>query len=290
MRILVTGVAGQLGYDICRELKERGYKDVVGIDKEQLDITDKLAVEKYIENLKPDVIMHNAAWTAVDLAEDCPDMCYNINVLGTKYIAQSAEKIGAKLVYISTDYVFDGSGEKFFEVDDTKSPLSVYGKTKFEGEHMAQLCTKHFIVRISWVFGINGKNFVKTMLKLAETKNEVNVVCDQIGSPTYTHDLSKLLCDMIETDKFGIYHATNEGTCSWFEFAKAIYNIANINIKVNPVLTSEYGVTKAARPLNSRLSKSSLDNAGFKRLPSWQNALERFFEELTEELETNQRI
>ncbi len=276
MRILVTGVAGQLGYDICRELKERGYKDILGIDRNELDITDEVAVNKFIGEYKPDVVMHNAAWTAVDKAEEMEDACYAVNVLGTKYIAEAAQKVGAKLVYISTDYVFSGEGENFFEVDDEKAPLSVYGKTKYQGELEAQKCDKHFIVRISWVFGINGKNFVKTMLTLAETKTELNVVCDQIGSPTYTYDLSKLLCDMIETDKYGVYHATNEGICSWYEFACKIFEVAGVDMKVNPVKTSEYPAAKAPRPLNSRMSKSALDKAGFNRLPSWESALDRY--------------
>ena len=275
MKILVTGAGGQLGYDIVRELGERGFTDVLGIDRDDLDITDEHDVRKFIENYKPDVVMHNAAWTAVDKAEDYPDDCYKVNVLGTRYIAEAAENIGAKLVYISTDYVFDGEGEKFFEVDDKKGPLSVYGKTKYEGELEAKKCKKHFIVRISWVFGINGNNFVKTMLKLAETKTELNVVADQIGSPTYTYDLSKLLCDMIETEKYGTYHATNEGVCSWNDFAKKIFEVAGVDMKVNSVTAAEYPA-KAKRPLNSRLSKRSLDDAGFKRLPTWEDAVTRY--------------
>jgi len=280
MRILVTGVAGQLGYDVMRELAERGYDDVLGIDKDELDITDEVAVHKFIEDYNPDVIMHNAAWTAVDKAEEMQELCRSVNVLGTKYIAETAEKIGAKLVYISTDYVFDGKGENYFEVNDKKAPLSFYGKTKYEGEVEVQKCSKHFIVRISWVFGINGNNFIKTMLRLAETKTELNVVCDQIGSPTYTYDLSKLLCDMIETEKYGIYHATNEGICSWSKFAEKIFEIAGVKtMKVNPVTTADYlkmVPQQAIRPLNSRMSKESLDKAGFSRLPTWEDALERF--------------
>ena len=280
MRILVTGVAGQLGYDVMRELNERGYTDVLGIDKDELDITNKEAVNKFIEEYKPDVIFHNAAWTAVDKAEEMKDVCYNVNVLGTKYKAEAAEKIGSKLVYISTDYVFDGQGNNYFEINDRKAPLSYYGKTKYEGELEAVKCKKHFIIRISWVFGINGNNFIKTMLRLAETKTELNVVADQIGSPTYTYDLSKLMCDMIETEKYGIYHATNEGICSWADFAKKIFEVANINtMKVNPVTTEDYlklVPQQAVRPLNSRMSKSSLDDAGFNRLPTWEDALTRF--------------
>ena len=283
MRILVTGAKGQLGYDVLRELSLRNYLDVWGIDKDELDITDSVAVKQLITKYNPDVIMHNAAWTAVDKAEECPEMCKKVNVIGTRNISKVAQKIGAKLVYISTDYVFNGEGEKFFEVDDIKKALSVYGKTKYEGELEAQKCDKHFIVRISWVFGINGNNFIKTMLRLAETKTELNVVGDQIGSPTYTRDLAKLLCDMIETEKYGTYHATNEGICSWAEFAKKIFELAKINtIKVNSVTTQDYlklVPQQASRPLNSRLSKKSLDNAGFNRLPSWEDATERFIKD-----------
>ena len=276
MRILVTGVKGQLGFDICRELAERGYTDVRGIDIEDLDITDEIAVKKYISEYNPDVVMHNAAWTAVDKAEEMEEACYKVNVLGTKYLAEAAESVGAKIVYISTDYVFSGEGENYFEVDDEIAPLSVYGKTKYLGELEVKKCKKHFIVRISWVFGINGKNFVKTMLTLAETKTELNVVADQIGSPTYTYDLSKLLCDMIETEKYGTYHATNENICSWCDFAKKIFEIAGVTtMTVNAVTTDQYPA-KAPRPHNSRLSKKSLDKAGFKRLPTWEDALNRY--------------
>ena len=275
MKILVTGVKGQLGFDICRELAERGYTDVLGIDKDDLDITNEVAVKEFVKNYNPDVIMHNAAWTAVDAAEDNSEACYKVNVLGTRYLAESAEEVGAKIVYISTDYVFNGEGEDYFEVDSPKQPLSVYGMTKYQGELEVKRCSKYFIVRISWVFGINGKNFVKTMLTLAETKTELNVVADQIGSPTYTYDLSKLLCDMIETEKYGEYHATNEGICSWCDFAKKIFEIAGKDMKVNAVTSAEYPA-KAHRPSNSRLSKKSLDAAGFNRLPSWEDAVARY--------------
>ena len=275
MKILVTGVNGQLGFDICRELAERGYTDVLGIDKDDLDITNEVAVKEFVKNYNPDVIMHNAAWTAVDAAEDNQEACYSVNVLGTRYLAESAEEVGAKIVYISTDYVFNGEGEEYFEVNSPKQPLSVYGMTKYQGELEVKRCSKHFIVRISWVFGINGKNFVKTMLTLAETKTELNVVADQIGSPTYTYDLSKLLCDMIETEKYGEYHATNEGICSWCDFAKKIFEIAGKDMKVNAVTSAEYPA-KAHRPSNSSLSKKSLDAAGFNRLPSWEDAVSRY--------------
>lgn len=284
-KILVTGVRGQLGYDCVRELKERGYKNVLGTDADFLDITDESAVKKFISEYKPEIVMHNAAWTAVDKAEQFPDDVYKVNALGTKYIAEACKGIGAKLVYISTDYVFDGVGENFYDINDEKCGLSVYGKTKAAGEDFVQsILQKYFIVRISWVFGVNGNNFVKTMLRLAESgKTELSVVCDQIGSPTYTYDLSKLLCDMISTEKYGVYHATNEGVCSWYDFAREIFKQSGKAVKVNPVTTEQYSklvALQARRPLNSRMSKASLDNAGFKRLPSWQSALERYLKEL----------
>ena len=285
MRIVVTGVKGQLGFDCVRELKERGYKDVIGIDIDDLDLTDEKRVREFILDKKPDVIMHNAAWTAVDKAEECIDLVKRVNVDAVRYLASAANEVGAKMIYISTDYVFPGSGEKFYEIDDPTGPISVYGQTKLDGEKAAQeACKKLFIVRISWVFGINGNNFVKTMLKLGESHKELTIVSDQIGSPTYTYDLSKLLCDMIETEKYGVYHATNEGICSWAEFAKEIFALTNMDVKVNPITTEEYFKNKpiqAKRPLNSRLSKTSLDEAGFNRLPTWQDALKRYIKELT---------
>lgn len=285
MRILVTGVKGQLGYDCVRELKERGYQNVLGIDREALDITKEEDAHKFICEYKPDVIMHNAAWTAVDKAEQEKEAVYAVNSLGTKYIADAAKLVNAKMVYISTDYVFEGTGNEAYEVDSPKKGLSVYGVTKSKGEDFVrETLTKYFIVRISWVFGINGNNFVKTMLKLAAMgKKELNVVSDQIGSVTYTYDLSKLLCDMIETDKYGVYHATNEGFISWYDFAKKIFELANVDMKVNPVTTEEYKKLvpqQASRPLNSRLSKKSLVDAGFKLLPNWEDALARYIKEL----------
>ena len=285
LRVLVTGVKGQLGYDCVRELKERGYTNVLGIDIEQLDITDEKAVHAFINEFKPDVVMHNAAWTAVDKAEAMADLVYKVNALGPKYIAEACKEVGAKMIYISTDYVFNGKGEKAFEVNDPKEGLSIYGKTKAAGEDFViNGNDKHFIIRISWVFGINGNNYVKTMLKLAETKTELNIVCDQIGSPTYTYDLSKLMCDMMESDKYGVYHATNEGFCSWYDFTKYIYEVAGItSVEVKPITTAEYKKlvpNQADRPLNSRMSKASLDKAGFNRLPTWQDATSRFVKEL----------
>ena len=286
-KILVTGINGQLGYDCLRELKERGYTNVVGADIEALDITDKNAVDVFISSCKPDVVMHNAAWTAVDKAEQFPEQVYKVNALGTKYIAEACKTVGAKLVYISTDYVFDGKGEGLYEVDDKRNGLSVYGKTKAEGEDfVTQILDKYFIVRISWVFGKNGNNFVKTMLRLAQMgKTELNVVNDQIGSPTYTRDLAVLLCDMIQTEKYGVYHATNEGVCSWYDFATEIFKQAGLNVRVNAVSTAEYlksVAQQAERPLNSRLSKKSLEEAGFKKLPDWQSALKRYLTELNQ--------
>ena len=285
MKILVTGVKGQLGYDCVRELKERGYTNVKGIDIDDLDLTKENDVKKYIKEYKPNVVMHNAAWTAVDKAEENPDKVYEINSLAPKYIAEACKIVNAKMVYISTDYVFNGLGDKPFNVNDPKEGLSIYGKTKAQGEDfVTSTIDKYFIVRISWVFGKNGNNFVKTMLKLVNMgKTELNVVADQIGSVTYTYDLSKLLCDMIETDKYGIYHATNEGYISWAEFAEEIFRQAGKQVKVNYVTTEEYlkmVPQQAKRPLNSRMSKKSLDNSGFKRLPDWKNALSRYLKEI----------
>ena len=286
-KILVTGVKGQLGFDCVRELKERGYKNVLGIDKDELDITNEAKVHDFIKDYHPDVVMHNAAWTAVDKAEQMSDAVYKVNALGPKYIAEACKEVGATMFYISTDYVFDGKGTKPFEVNDPKDGLSVYGKTKSQGEDFVrEALTKYFIIRISWVFGINGHNFIRTMLKLAETHKELNVVCDQVGSPTYTYDLSKLMCDMMVTDKYGVYHATNEGFTDWATFAKEIFRQAGKDVVVFPVTTEEYKKlvpNQADRPLNSRMSKKSLDEAGFHRLPSWQDALRRYLLELEKE-------
>ena len=284
LKILVTGVKGQLGYDCLRELAKRGYQNVRGIDIEDLDITDEEATLKLIKEYHPDVIMHNAAWTAVDKAEEMPDKVYAVNALGPRNIARAAKEVGAKMIYISTDYVFDGEGEKYFEVNDPKNGLSTYGKTKSQGEDfVTSILDKYFIIRISWVFGINGNNFIKTMIKLSDMgKTELNIVCDQIGSPTYTVDLAVLMCDMMETDKYGIYHATNEGICSWAEFASYIFKEIGSTLKVNPVTTEEYMKlvqNQAKRPLNSRMSKESLVKAGFNKLPTWQDATKRYIHE-----------
>lgn len=280
-KILVTGFKGQLGYDCVRELKERGYTNVLGIDRDELDITDEVAVHKFIKKYRPDVVMHNAAWTAVDKAEQMPEAVYAVNSLGPKYIAEVCKEVGATMFYISTDYVFNGLGDKPFEVNDPKEGLSVYGKTKAQGEDFVRnTLDKHFIIRISWVFGVNGNNFIKTMLKLADMgKTELNIVCDQIGSPTYTYDLSKLMCNMMVTEKYGTYHATNEGFTNWAEFASFIFKTAGIKMKVNPVTTEEYKKlvpNQADRPLNSRMSKQSLVDAGFSKMPSWKDATTRY--------------
>ena len=279
LKFLVTGVKGQLGYDCVKELKRRGYTNILGVDIQELDITDEKAVKNLINEYKPDVVMSNAAWTAVDKAETMPDIVYKVNALGSKYIAEACKQVDAKMVYISTDYVFDGKGTIPFETTDPKNGLSIYGKTKAQGEDfVTSILDKYFIVRISWAFGKNGNNFVKTMLKLADMgKTELNVVCDQIGSITYTYDLSKLLCDMIETEKYGIYHATNEGYISWAEFAEEIFKLSNRNVKINFVTLIP---VQADRPLNSRMSKISLDKAGFNRLPDWKDAISRYLKEI----------
>lgn len=298
MKYFVTGVAGQLGHDVMNELNKRGYVGVgtdlapeyAGIQDDSyvttaeyvsLDITNNDEVQKIIEMVDPDVIVHCAAWTAVDAAEDEDKQAKvrAINVDGTQNIANAAKKIDAKMVYLSTDYVFDGQGKKPWKPDckDYK-PLNVYGQTKLDGElAVANTLDKYFIVRIAWVFGVNGANFIKTMLKLAENHDELTVVSDQIGTPTYTYDLARLLVDMTETDKYGYYHATNEGGyISWADFAKEIFKQSGKDVKVTPVTTAEYGVSKAARPFNSRLDKSKLVENGFDPLPTWQDALSRY--------------
>ena len=277
--ILVTGVNGQLGFDVIKELNKRNIK-CVGIGREDLDVTDSNAVDNYISKLKPECVIHCAAYTAVDKAEDEKKICYNVNVLGTENITKVCKKVDSKMIYISTDYVFDGKGNIPFEVDGNKEPLSVYGKSKYEGElKVKETLDKYFIVRISWVFGVNGNNFIKTMLRLGKEKESLNVVCDQIGSPTYTADLAPLLCDMAVSEKYGVYHATNEEFCSWAEFANEIMKKAGLSCKINPIPTSEYP-TKALRPFNSRLSKKSLIDAEFNLLPGWKDALERYLTEL----------
>lgn len=299
MKVFVTGVCGQLGYDCVKELDKRGYEAVASDIKEsdspdyvRLDITDGQAVSKAVEEIKPDVIIHCAAWTAVDAAEDEENRktVDAINHIGTKNLALAAKAVGAKLIYISTDYVFDGQGEEPWKPDDKNyAPLNVYGASKLAGElAVAETLEKFFIVRIAWVFGFNGKNFIKTMINVGKTHDTVRVVSDQIGTPTYTLDLARLLVDMAETDKYGYYHATNEGGyISWYDFTKEIYRQAGMDTKVIPVTTAEYGLSKAARPYNSRLDKSKLKESGFEPLPDWKDALHRYLLEakLTEQKE-----
>ena len=279
MKVFVTGVKGQLGYDVVRELEKRGLT-AIGVDIEEMDITDAASVDKVITEANPDAVIHCAAYTAVDAAEDNEAICRKVNADGPRNIARTCKKLGIKMIQISTDYVFNGEGEKPWEPGDPVGPKTVYGQTKYEGEVAVQEeLDDFFIVRIAWAFGKNGKNFVKTMLRLAETHDSLTVVADQYGSPTYTYDLARLLVDMIQTDKYGIYHATNEGFCSWYEFAKAIFEKAGKNVTVKPVTTAEYGA-KAYRPANSRLSKEKLTENGFERLPAWEDALERYLKEI----------
>lgn len=301
MKVFVTGVNGQLGHDVMNELYKRGYEatgsDIadtyVGINDfspvttmpyVKLDITDTEEVNMVISGLEPDVVIHCAAWTAVDMAEDDDkvELVRNVNACGTENIAKACKNIDAKMIYISTDYVFDGQGTKPWSPDckDYK-PLNVYGQTKLEGElAVSSILDKYFIVRIAWVFGLNGKNFIKTMINVGKSHDEVRVVNDQIGTPTYTLDLSRLLVDMIETEKYGYYHVTNEGGyISWYDFTKEIYKQYGLDTKVIPVTTEEYGLSKAKRPFNSRLDKSKLIENGFTPLPTWQDALRRYLEE-----------
>lgn len=277
MKVLVTGADGQLGHDLVIELEKRGHT-AIPTDRNEMDITDAEAVERVITDAAPDAVIHCAAYTAVDKAEEDVEVCRNINAQGTRNIAASCDRLGCKMMYISTDYVFDGEGTRPWEPDDeVTTPLNVYGETKYEGEQaVRELVEKFFIVRIAWVFGVNGNNFVKTMLRLGKQNGAVEVVDDQIGSPTYTPDLSVLLCDMIESDRYGTYHATNEGLCSWYEFACEIFRAAGMNdVKVTPVSSGEFPV-KAKRPHNSRLNKDKLTANGFNRLPAWQDAVARY--------------
>ena len=295
MKVFVTGVCGQLGYDVVNELNKRGYEalgsdildsaDNLNVPYIKLDITDKEIVYKTIVDVNPDVVIHCAAWTAVDAAEDDEniDKVYNINVNGTKYIAEACKSVNCKMVYISTDYVFDGQGTTPWEADcKDYAPLSVYGKSKLEGElAISEMLEKYFIVRIAWVFGKNGNNFIKTMLNVGKKYDTLRVVNDQIGTPTYTYDLARLLVDMVETEKYGYYHATNEGGyISWYDFACEIFKQAGYSTNVVPVTTEEYGVSKAKRPFNSRLDKSKLVENGFAPLPAWQDALNRYLKEI----------
>ena len=280
MKVLVTGASGQLGYDVVRELTKRGH-EAIGVGSKEMDVTDAKMVEKVITDAKVDVVMHGAAYTAVDAAEDNEEQCRLVNANGTENIAAVCKKLDIPMVYISTDYVFDGQGTRPWEPEEERHPLNVYGQTKYEGELAVQkYLEKYFIVRIAWVFGINGNNFIKTMLRLSKTHDTLTVINDQIGSPTYTYDLARLLVDMMETDKYGIYHATNEGLCSWYEFAVEIFRQAGVPMNVIPVTSAEYKAAKAKRPFNSRMNKDKLEKKGFERLPQWQDALARYLEEL----------
>ena len=283
MKILVTGVKGQLGYDVVQEGEKRGL-EMFGTDVDSMDITDAGQVRKVMEAYKPDGVIHCAAYTAVDAAEEHQEICRKINVNGTRNIAEVCRDMDIPLMYFSTDYVFDGQGENFWKEDDERQPLNVSGQMKYEGELAVQeLVQKYFILRISWVFGVNGSNFIKTMLRLGKERGAVGVVSDQMGSPTYTYDLAKLVLDMFQTDKYGVYHVTNDGICSWYEFACEIFKQAGMDVKVTPLTTAEYPA-KAARPLNSRMSKDKLVNAGFQMLPSWQDALRRYLERLEDRI------
>lgn len=279
LKVLVTGTNGQLGHDVIKRLEQNSI-EYLGTDRNTLDLSNEEQVKKVIRNYNPDVVVHCAAYTAVDKAEDEKELCYAVNVLGTRYIAQACNEIGAKIVYISTDYVFDGEGDEPFEIIDKPNPINYYGKTKYEGElEVQKIFDKYFIVRTSWVFGSNGNNFVKTMLRLGKERDEISVVADQIGSPTYTYDLAKLLVEMIQTDKYGIYHATNEGYCSWYEFACEIFKQADIEVKVNPINTLDYPAN-AKRPKNSRLSKRNLELEGLSKLLDWKLTLNKYLNEL----------
>lgn len=281
MRALVTGVKGQLGYDVMNELAKRGYEGV-GVDVEEMDITDAAAVDRVIKESHVDSVVHCAAWTAVDAAEDNVEMCRKVNALGTENIAKVCKELDIPMIYFSTDYVFDGEGTRPWEPDDpVVEPLNVYGLTKYEGEQAVEkYLDKYYIVRIAWVFGVNGKNFIKTMLNLGKTHDTLTVVNDQVGTPTYTYDLARLVVDMLEKEEYGKYHVTNEGGyISWYDFAKEIFRQAGMNVNVEPVSAEQYKA-KAKRPSNSRLEKKKLDEHGFDRLPTWQDALSRYLKEI----------
>lgn len=278
MKVLVTGVKGQLGYDIVKECEKRNI-DAIGVDIEEMDITNPAQVEEVIKEAQVDAVIHCAAWTAVDKAEEQVDLCRKVNKDGPANIAKVCEELDIPMMYFSTDYVFNGLGEEPWMEYEEREPLNVYGQTKYEGELEVERLKKYFTIRISWVFGLNGNNFIKTMLRLGKERGEVSVVNDQVGSPTYTYDLAKLCVDMIQTDKYGTYHATNQGYCSWYEFACEIFKQAGMNVKVNPVDSSAFPA-KAVRPKNSRMNQTELDRNGFDRLPTWQDALERYLKEI----------
>ena len=279
MKILVTGASGQLGFDVVKELKKRGIQ-YIAPTHEEFDLTNQVQVLEFFEYNQVDAVIHCAAYTAVDKAQEESTLCHSVNASATRFIAKQCGRLDIPLLYISTDYVFPGVGSTPYETTDRKGPVQEYGLSKLAGEEMVKsLCKKYYIVRVSWVFGKHGKNFVRTVLHLADTKEIINVVDDQIGSPTYTKDLAPLLCDMIESGKYGIYHATNEGFCSFYEFACEIVKQAGKTVEIRPTTTALYNAP-AKRPLNSRLSKASLDEAGFSRLPDWQDALSRYLKEL----------
>lgn len=279
MKVLVTGYTGQLGFDVVRELKARNI-ECIGTTRNEFSLIDIEKMQAFVKEYKPDVVIHCAAYTAVDKAEDNKDLCMLVNYSSTKELAKICKEIDAKMIYISTDYVFAGSGEGFYEINNDKEPQNVYGKSKLKGELAIQkILDKYFIIRTSWLFGINGNNFIKYVLSEQKKGNKLRIVNDQIGSPTYTVDLAKLLCDMALSDKYGIYHATNEGICSWYDFACEIFKQADIKINVKPVSSTAFP-TKAIRPHNSRMSKKCLDEAGFNRLPTWQNALTKYLKEI----------
>lgn len=281
MIILVTGSNGQLGHDVIKLLENSEHR-VYGYDRKQMDITDEKAVFREVTKIKPDVIVHCAAYTNVDGAEKDQDGAYAVNTLGTKYLAMAAKEVDAKMVYVSTDYVFDGEAKEPYEVDSPTNPIGVYGKTKLGGEKaVKEILDKYYIVRTAWVFGKNGKNFVKTMLRLGKERGEIGVVADQYGSPTYTIDLAKFIIELIQTDKYGLYHATNSGTCSWYEFAVEIFKQAGLNVKVNPLTTEQYP-TPAKRPKYSVLSKKKIAKEGFKPLQHWKDALNAYLKEINE--------
>lgn len=284
MRVLVTGAKGQLGTDLMDELKKQGLEGI-GVDVEEMDITDLKACRQVISQANADAVIHCAAYTAVDAAEDDVERCHKINGEGTRNVAIACREADVKLMYLSTDYVFDGGGTRPWEPDDSRAPLNVYGQSKYEGElAVEERMNRYFIVRIAWIFGVKGKNFIRAMLKLGKEKGAVSVVEDQIGSPTYTKDLARLLVDMIQTDHYGRYHATSEGECSWYEFAKEIFRQAGMEeVKVTPV-SSEAFAAKAKRPSNSRMSKEKLTEKGFERLPTWQDALARFLKAIEDEI------
>ena len=289
MRVLVTGVKGQLGHDVVNEMEKRGLTPI-GVDLAEMDITDKEACDRVITEANVEAVIHCAAYTAVDAAEDNVDVCMKVNAGGTRNIAEVCKKLGIKMMYISTDYVFDGQGTTPWDPDcKDYAPQNVYGQTKLDGElAVSGTVDKFFIVRIAWVFGKNGKNFIRTMVNLGKTHDKLTVVSDQIGTPTYTYDLARLLVDMVETEKYGYYHATNEGGfISWYDFTKEIFRQAAAlghkeyeKVEVSPVTTAEYGVSKAVRPFNSRLDKSKLVKNGFQPLPTWQDALKRYLKEI----------